>query len=338
MIKKDVNMIVVMGEKIPTKIEERDIFEINYWRQNPRVNSVIKQKYGDKKVSDDDIERELWERCSSVKDLFQDIEKHGGLIDEILIRDNIVLEGNSRLCAYRHLYKRAKNNGDKDGMRKWSKIRARILPADTSEKLIFSILGTWHIKGKAEWDTYEKAAYLKRLKIDYGYTLKDIASTISESVKFVEDHIRAYDMMVDNNIYSLEKFSYFYELTKNKRIKELSSKNPEIMLKAIQAIKEELFEKAQEIRDLPKVLNDKKARGIFINEKRQFSNVLDIAKDRHPEYEESFYSIIKKVTKELEECSIEKIEEIKIEGDKKYLFERFHRVATSFCKKLGIRN
>ena len=337
MAKKDVNMIVVMGEKILTKIEEVDIFEINYWRENPRVNSVIKQEYGDRTVSDEEIECELWKK-SSVKDLFQDIEKHAGLIDEILIKDNIVLEGNSRLCAYRRLYKRAKDNGDKDGMQKWSKIRARILPKDTSEKLIFSILGTWHIKGKAEWDTYEKAAYLKRLKLDYGYPSKEIASTISESVKFVEDHIRAYDMMVENRIYSLEKFSYFYELTKNKRIKDLSSEDPEIIPKAIEAIKDELFEKAQEIRDLPKVLKDKKAKKIFMNEKKRFSDVLLIAKDRHPEYEESFYSIIKKVTRELEECSIEKIEEIKIEAEKKYLFERLHRIISSFCKKLGIRS
>ena len=98
MNKKDKNEISVIGLKIQTKIEEIDIFKLRYWKENPRVNAIISQKYKDKTVTDDDIESELWEK-DSVKELYKEIERHGGLIDEILVKDNTVLEGNSRLMC-----------------------------------------------------------------------------------------------------------------------------------------------------------------------------------------------------------------------------------------------
>lgn len=337
MTKKSKNEIVVIGQKIQTEIDEIDIFKLHYWKENPRVNAIIKQKYGDDRIiTDKDIEKELWEK-DSVKDLFKDIERHGGLIDEILVKDNIVLEGNSRLCAYRYLYKKADEKNDADETLKWSYIRTRIIPEETSNEVVFSILGTWHIKGKTQWDTYEKAAYFKRMNIDYGYSLKDIANSISQTEKFVNDHIEAHDLMVENNVSTLEKFSYFYELVKNKKIKELASKEPIIISNIIQAIKENQFKRGEEIRDLHKVLKDKKAKKEFFDEKVDFNDALETTKDRHPEHADSFYNNIKKVTKILQECSLIEIEEIKTNVNKKYILEKLYREVNSLCKKVGIR-
>ena len=86
----------------------------------------------------------------------------------------------------------------------------------TSSQVVFSILGTWHIKGKNPWDAYEKAAYLKRMISDYHYSIEEIALSISQTVKFVEDNIEAHDLMVENDVYTLEKFSYFYQLVVEK--------------------------------------------------------------------------------------------------------------------------
>ncbi|MBA4349263.1 MAG: hypothetical protein C0415_04650 [Thermodesulfovibrio sp.] len=338
MNKKSKNEIVVIGQKIQTKIEEIDIFKLHYWKENPRVNAIIKQKYRDKDISDEDIEKSLWEEVDSVHDLFLDIKKHGGLIDEILVRNNIVLEGNSRLCAYRHLYKKAEQKNDEDEILKWSYIRSRVIPDGTSDEVIFSILGTWHIKGKTQWDTYEKAAYFKRMNIDYGYSLKDIADSISQTEKFVEDHIKAHDLMVENNVYTLEKFSYFYELVKNKKIKELASKESTIIPNTIQAIKEGRFKRGEEIRDLHKVLKDKKAKKEFFDEKVEFNDALETTKDRHPEHEDSFYNQIKKTTKILQDCSVERIEAIKSDGNKKYILKDLYKEVNNFCKKVGIKS
>ncbi len=335
MNRKNIHEIVVNGQKIQTVTEEIDIFKLKYWKENPRVNAIIKQKYRDTNISDKDIEKELWEK-DSVKDLFKDIEKHGGLIDEILVKNKIVLEGNSRLCAYRHLYKKAKQKNDEDEMLKWSYIRAKIIPSETSNEVVFSILGTWHIKGKTKWDTYEKAAYLKRLNTAYSYTFKKIADSISQTEKFVKDHIKAHDLMVENNVYTLEKFSYFYELVKNVQIKQLALKESTIISNTIQAIKEDRFKRGEEIRHLPKVLKDKKAKTEFFVDKLDFSDALETTKNRHPEHADSFFYNIKKTTKMLESCTVKKIEEIKKDGSKKYLLNKFYREVNSFCRKIEI--
>jgi len=341
MNKKGKNEIVVIGQKIQTRIEEIDIFKLNYWKENPRVNAIIKQKLGGKDISNKDIEKLLWDEVDSVKDLYQDIEKHGGLIDEILVRDNIVLEGNSRLCAYRHLYRKAERKNDEDEMLKWSYIRARIIPLETSNQVVFSILGTWHIKGKTQWDTYEKAAYFKRMNIDYGYSLKDIADSISQTEKFVKDHIEAHDLMVENDVYTLEKFSYFYQLVleKNKsKNSEIFQKEPQIVTRVIESIKNEPLKRAEDIRDLPKILKDQKAKKLYLNREADFNDALEISKDRHPEHEDSFYNHIKKITEILQSCSVKRIEEIRTDGNKKYILEKLYKEVKNFCKKVGIKN
>jgi len=340
MNKKGKNEIVVIGQKIQTIIDEIDIFKLNYWKENPRVNAIIKQNFGGKDISDEDIEKLLWDKVDSVKDLYQEIKKHGGLIDEILVKKNIVLEGNSRLCAYRHLYKNAEQKKNEEEMLRWSYIRARIIPEETSNEVVFSILGTWHIKGKTQWKTYEKAAYLKRMNVDYGYSLKDIADSISETEKFVNDNIEAHDLMVKNNVYTLEKFSYYYQLVleKNKsKNSKIFEKEPALIHRVIETIQNEPLKRAENIRDLPKILRDQKAKKMYLNSEVDFNDALEISKNRHPEHEDSFYNHIKKITEILQSCSVKRIEEIRADGNKKYILEKLYKEVNNFCKKVGIK-
>lgn len=331
-----ISEIVVNGQKILTRIEEMNIWGLEFWKDNPRVNAVIKQKHADNEISNDDIDQALWEK-DSVKDLKKDIEKHGGLIDEILVKGNTVLEGNSRLCSYRHLYKNAEKRNDEEEMLKWSYIRARVIPDNTTNDVLFSLLGTWHIKGKTQWDTYEKAAYLKRMYEVHGYSYKEIADTISQTEKFVKDHIDAYEMMIINNVFTLEKFSYFFELVKNKKLKEIAEKDETVIPNTIQAIKDGQFKRGEEIRDLHKVIKDKKANKEFFVGKANFNDALETTKERHPEYKDSFYNHMKKMTELLENCSIEDIDKLKDSGDKQYIVNKFYRACMSFYKKTGLK-
>ncbi len=91
-----------------------------------------------------------------VKELKESIKSNGGLIDPIIVRDGdfVVLEGNSRLAAYRILYKT-------DPI-KWAKIKVTLLPKDIPESAVFTLLGQYHIVGKDPWDPYEQAGYLYR--------------------------------------------------------------------------------------------------------------------------------------------------------------------------------
>lgn len=347
MNKKGKNEITVIGQKIQTTIDEIDIFKLKYWKENPRVNAIIKQNYGDKEVTDADIEKLLWDKVGSVSnsvhELYTDIKKHGGLIDEIWVKGNTVLEGNSRLCVYRKLYEKAEQKNDEEEILRWSYIRARILPEDTSYDVIFSILGTWHIKGKTQWDTYEKAAYFKRMNIDYGYSFKDISNSISETEKFVKDHVEAHDLMVENKVADLEKFSSFYQLVlekNNSKYSEYFKKEPEITNQVIETIKNEGLKRAEELRDLPKILKDPKAKKEYLSGNADFSEALEIAKSKHPEYEDKFYEQMKKTTKLLKNCSVKQMQEImqEINNDKqrKYILKALHKEVDNFCKKIEI--
>jgi hypothetical protein len=220
-------------------------------------------------------------------------------------------------------------------------IRARIIPDDTTDQVVFSILGTWHIKGKAQWDTYEKAAYLKRMNTDYGYSYDDIATSISQTERFVKDNIEAHDLMVKNDVYTLEKFSYFYELVKEKNKKtnsEIFKKDPKIINRVIETIKnDDTMKRAEDIRNLPKILHDPKAKRAFLNDEVSFNDAFDISKSRHPEQEDSFYNQIQKTTKLLQGCSVERIEEIKSDTNKKYMLKCLYKEANSIGKKIGIK-
>lgn len=336
---KQGDSITVGGKTISTLIMEISIAELKYWRENPRVDSIIKQNYSNDKVNESVIENELW-KLNSVKDLYQDIKSNGGLIDEILVKDNMVLEGNSRLCAYRFLLRQACEANDEAEKRKWSKIRARVIPSESSDEVIFTILGTWHIKGKAQWRTYEKASYFHRMRSEYNKSTKEIAAMVKQSEADVENMIKAYETMQTHGITETseqEKFSAVFEIVKNREMKKIKEEDPSIYDKCITFVKEDKFDRAEQVRDLPKVIRDKKAKKSFFNEGDPFTDALDIAKSRHPEHGDSFYNQLKKVTKLLESADMERIEEIKKDTDKKFILQKLHRQVNSFCNKIGIK-
>jgi len=333
--------IAILGKKIQTEIKDIDIQKLSFWIDNPRVNSVIKQKFVNSTVvTDNEIENILRDE-EHVKELLQDINTHGGLIDEILVKGNIVLEGNSRLCAYRMLYEKASNTNNEDDMLKWSYIKCKIIPDDTTEEEIFTILGTWHIKGKKQWDTFEKAAYLKRMKDIHNHSCNKIAEMIGESENFVKSNIEAHDLMVINEIYDLSKFSYFLEMVKNKNINQEQEKDGQTRKKIIEAIKNNQFNRAEEIRDLYKVLKDKVAKRDFFNQQLNFQEALDIAIDRHPELDGALYNLFKKTTEKLNKISAKQVatmqEEIKSEPQKKFIVSKFQTEVKKFCKRIGVQ-
>ncbi|MHA1881870.1 MAG: hypothetical protein ACTSUO_02360 [Candidatus Thorarchaeota archaeon] len=333
---KKSNIIVVGGDRITTEIRELDIFELKYWRENPRVDSIIKQKFPTSEVVDGDIEQELWE-LGSVKDLYTDIKQNKGLIDEILVKGDVVLEGNSRLCAYRHLYQKSTNDEEK---KRWRTIRARIIPDDTDNEAIFTILGTWHIKGKAEWRTFEKAAYLYRMQRDYGKTPNEIAAMVKQKKADVKNMIASYKTMQEKGITETKeqkKFSAIFEIIKNRKMKDLKDDAPDLFDKCIEAVKNNRFERAEQVRDLPKVIKDKKARKLFFQDGGDFQDALDIAKARHPEHKSSFYNQLRKVTKILRDCPVKRIEEIKKDGNKQFILKQLLKAAENVCKKAGIK-
>jgi len=324
--------ITIAGREIKCEIRNVDIFKLNYSTRNPRVNSILSSYEG--KVTQEIIEEKLW-GLDSTKDLFRDIWKNKGLIEEIIVKGSEVLEGNSRLCSYRHAYNKATKPEEKET---WRFIRARILPEDITEEEIFIILGTFHIKGKAKWRTYEQASYLAKMINEFGKSPKEISEMIGINEVEIKRMIESYDAMNCGGVKDLEKFSYFLEYFKNRKLEKLREENPYLTNDFIRLIKEERIPEAQKVRDLPLIMSDKKAKRAFVDLGEDWETALNIAHKRHPEAESSFYANIKKTTKILQNARIQRIkEEIEENKSRKYVVKNLIKEVKRFCCNLGLK-
>ena len=81
--------------------------ELLFYAENPRVFSAL-HTLDDDSPSQDTIEREMC-KLDHVKTLRMSIEANGGLLEPVIVRGNVVLEGNCRLAAYRILAKSQRN-------------------------------------------------------------------------------------------------------------------------------------------------------------------------------------------------------------------------------------
>ena len=145
--------LIIGKEKYPVKKCEIEQSKLNFYPENPRVYSIL--NINNYTPTQKEIEQ-LMCKQDHVKQLKESIKSNGGLIDPVIVRDGdfVVLEGNSRLAAYRLLHKQ-------DPIR-WSKIKAIILPKNISDSAVFTLIGQYHIIGRKDWNPYEQAGYLYR--------------------------------------------------------------------------------------------------------------------------------------------------------------------------------
>ena len=96
----------INNNDLAVTIKEMPVISLKFFVDNPRVFSVLRNA-GDDNPTQDEIFNIL-KKLDHVKQLYQDIKRHGGLIEEVIVRngDFQVLEGNSRLAAYKNAFSR----------------------------------------------------------------------------------------------------------------------------------------------------------------------------------------------------------------------------------------
>lgn len=325
------NSFSIGGAEIQFEIKLVDIFDLKYYSQNPRINSILERYDGE--ATQEDIEREMWEKLEYIThELYGDIKKNGGLQDEIIVYDNEVLEGNSRLCAYRHLHKNDVDNP------KWNYIRAKVIKSPLDSMQLNTLLCQQHIKGKKDWDPFEKAAYMLRMNEQDGLKLESISKLTSFSKNDVKNHINAYKQMKSDGVINIRKFSYYLEKEKlNQKLGSIRKKDPNIDLKISQWIKDDRIPDAISIRKLPSILEDTKARQKFETQSEDFDTAFDIAKKRNPAIEDTFYRKITDVTQLLKNAKPEQLrEEIETNKRKKSKIQYLAKEVKKLCKNVGI--
>lgn len=263
------NSILIRGKEVPVRTEYLEQDQLRFYPDNPRVYSVVR---GNGEVpTQEQIQKRLLD-MEHVRELIQDIRLNKGLIEPLIVKDVTleVLEGNSRLAAYRFL---AKNDPVK-----WGYVKCTILPYDIDEALVFALLGQFHIRGKKDWAPYEQAGFLYRRFKKHHADLKALALEIGISEKRVKHLVATYQFMVDNDEDNINRWSYYDEYLKSNKIKKARDKFPQLDSLVIEKIRTEEIERAVDLRDqLPVICTASKTLGKFVGGSYTFPEAYDAA-------------------------------------------------------------
>jgi len=264
--------IRLRGQDIPTVTTKIDHKKLRFYADNPRIYSLIRTD--DHTPDQDEIYKQLLEH-EHVRVLKEDIVINDGLIDPLIVRDGdlVVLEGNSRLAAYRFL-------AGKDPV-KWSQVLCTILPADIDEKLVFGLLGQYHLKGKKDWAPYEKAGFLYRRHKEHDIELSIVAEELGVSLKEAKHLVAVYDFMIAHNDQDREHWSYYDEYLKSANIKKARDEYAQFDDFIVTQIKSGEIPKATELRDkLPTICTGPaKVLKRFVNGTNSFEEAYEAAVD-----------------------------------------------------------
>jgi hypothetical protein len=213
--------------------------QLRFYPENPRIYSTVW------KDEDEPTQHEIFEalsRSEHVREvLVPSIRHNGGLIEPVLVKGKTVLEGNSRLAAYRMLAQ-----GEPG---KWELIRVRILPDSITESEVFSLLGEYHIVGKKDWQPYEQAGYLYRRFKKHGLNEQELKDEVGLSAVKIRHLIRVYDFMVQHDDRNADRWSYYDELLKGHKYDDARQLYPHFDEFIVGKIHSSEIQRAVDLRD-----------------------------------------------------------------------------------------
>jgi hypothetical protein len=234
------NALTIRGQEIPVVIEFVEHSKLQFFADNPRIYSIVRANGKD--PTQEEIQEQLLQ-LEHVRSLVIDIRQNGGLTDPLVVKDGTfeVVEGNSRLAAYRFLAKQEPI--------RWAKVKCTLLPSDIDHALLFALLGQYHIKGKKDWAPYEQAGFLYRRFTEHKIDVKTLASEIGLSIHKVKHLIDTYQFMIDHNETATERWSYYDEYLKSSKIRMARVTYPDFDKLVVGKIKSGEIKRAVDVRD-----------------------------------------------------------------------------------------
>ena len=252
----------ILGETIPVDEDYRDIDTLMFLKDNPRVYAVTHAEPGFEDFTAEEQQNLIFSKLReepSVKNLIGDVERHGGLIEPILVRvdTNEVIEGNSRLAVYRILRDRPAT-GD------WEMIPCYLVSGLTDAQQA-AFLSQVHVKGKTQWTPYEKANFAYVRKVG-GWTFERIAKMFGESPETIRKRVAVIELMKESDDGNKKHFSHYDVLVRTPAIWRVARSPGELRERVVEEIKslnstseEEQEITAQDLRKkLPEVLRKRK--------------------------------------------------------------------------------
>ena len=247
----DETTIAIMEQHIPARHERMAIDQLQFLPDNPRVYAAIREMSDFAGLTPEEKQIRIYERLlreASVRNLIPEIKRDGGLQEPIIVRHDTrqVIEGNSRLAAYRKLQKDTEED-------QWDYIRCLVVSTLTDDQQT-RLLGQVHLHGRTEWSAYAKALFCFRWVEEDQKKVSTLERLSGFTAAEINKNVKIVRLMKENNDDKQSHFSYYNVLVRSKTISSVIEKNPPLRQTLFTQIKAEDFT-AQEMREhLPTVI------------------------------------------------------------------------------------
>lgn len=271
----------ILRTSIPYDSDYCEISELRFLHDNPRVYACTHGKPEFARLHEaaqqDLIFAEL-QKQPGFDALKQDIVRHGGLIEPILIRldRKEVVEGNTRLAAYRVL-------AAEEAPGEWGLIPCNMVKGLTDDQQA-AFLNQIHVTGKTQWSAYEKANFAY-VRVQAGIAVPRLADLFGESVNAVGKRVAVVKLMADNTDPDLSHFSHYDVLVRRRPIAHELDRNEALRALLLRRIRSLGTESeidpfsAQDLRDkLPTIIDKKRVLRRFVKEEYGLDEAYQVAK------------------------------------------------------------
>ena len=320
-------------DSIPTRLIFKKIPTNNLIldENNPRIQ-FFRDNQIDQRLSQEQIYFALVnKKPDAFQRLYLAIEKNQGLMNPIWVQERdaeryLVLEGNTRTLIYQKLQIKYPN------LKSWKEIDSYVLPQNLSEEQKNFIKLEAHLGGTEEWDAYEKARELYRLREEAGYPIDHLADITRRPKSEIIKAINAFKTMRDYYLpkygdapSEVLKYSYFEQYYNYSSVQKAIKKHDFSIKDFCDWIGTEKIERAIDVRTLPMILDDPLAREEFI--KRGFEKAIEVLAIKKPDVKSKWWLKVTEVIEGLKGMTNLEINEIRDgheEGKKRLLYELFN--------------
>jgi hypothetical protein len=330
-------VLVVAGKEVRVTHETVDLNDLRLDPDNPRIRFQLKRA-GKAKATQEDLQKIIKEQ-PGYDGLQKTIRKAGGIHDPVIVRhDGTVVEGNTRLTVVSTLHRGMPSNP------RWKSVPITRLPKDVPEQAIAMLMASYHVAGKNKWLAFAKADQIYQLVHKFKCTPEQIADeTRNMTPREIKQTLEAYEYLIkevmpkagngsDQNFLE-SKWSHALEFVKNRELGEMKT-DPAVRKTFAKLLKNGQI-KGIEVRRLPKILKNKRARKVLKTD--GFKAAESILKKYDPTVECLELRQIKKLTARIGKMKASAVDTFKADMKAQRILHDHAKALHNLMKTIGMK-
>lgn len=313
------------------QFERERLFDIINLKLDSKNNRTTHLKL----KNDKELGGVLWKQ-EKLQSLYRDI-LYRGLQEPLILHPSstTVAEGNCRLVCLQKLREEAKGS-DEPALQKFKKV---VVPCKRIAKAtptadIDAYLTEIHVGRKRKWPEYNQAKLLYKLKNSDNLLLEEISRIARSSRPIVSRKINCYTLTkkyhenFPNDDDFIKKFYYFWEFL-HPDLDKFREKESNVK-KFMKWVYYEKFPTSKHVRDIPKILKNKRALAKF--ELTDMEQAVKILLTVDPTIRSPLYRNIYKITTQLNNFSNNELTQIVGSVSRKMMIEQLKKSADNLLK------